>query len=117
MFKPELVSILSDLFKITYCRERKDVDPDGGEILYGHIEDYKGEIRVFDSGREGHRTRIMLHEVFHSICDNLGIKMKHGDLDRFAVAWADTLLRNGWLANTHSALPGESNGEEKTASP
>ena len=127
MFRPDEVNILSDDFKITYFMNRKDVDPAGGEVLYGHIEDYKGEIRIFDSDREGHRTRILFHEVFHAICDNLNIKVKHVDLDRFAVAWADTALRNGWLADTQDALRylctngkcelGINDGEEETTTP
>jgi hypothetical protein len=112
MKKPDKINILGTDYKINYFNNPASVDKDLKTILWGQIDYWKREIRIYDNERSiVDIMKVLIHEVLHCINDELHLKAfdegkDSGDrseievdneLDIFATVLVDTLIRNNWL--------------------
>ena len=106
MKKPTEINILGTVYSITYINNPADLDPELREVLWGHIDHYKREIRVYDNKRSLiDILKCIMHEALHVINDELHLKAFAKDedanvdneLDTFATILIDTMVRNSWI--------------------
>lgn len=101
--RPESINILGKTYSVTYVDKPSDVDIHNHASLWGQVDHWTHSIRVYaPSGfSQGEILDTLLHEILHVISQELNLKAlkdNHDDLGLIAMALADTILRNGWLA-------------------
>lgn len=102
--RPKRLVVLSKQYTVTYCKRQCGVNPDEPtEAVSALIDMEKGTIRIYDGGRPWNEIMTdLLHEIMHAICAEMGgplaLEQHHDDLNRMSTCIADTLHRNGLLA-------------------
>ncbi len=95
------INILGRDYRITYVKSASEVDPQGRDSLWGHVDYWNREIRIYDNGRTDHDVfERLMHEILHALDNDLHLGLKDRDgaesrLHRLSVGLADTLARNG----------------------
>ncbi len=105
-FKPESVNILGKTYKIIYCDNLFDVDKNGRSSLWGQVDFWDKEIRLYDKLGNDDIVHNLLHEILHAIVSELNIRSisnsntEEDDIDMITLALADIFIRNNWLNTT-----------------
>jgi hypothetical protein len=101
MFKlPEKISILGIPYKVIQCDNPADVDPERRKSLWGHINYWNREIRIFVKDKPAEESfHTLLHEIIHGICEHTYIKLPEGEeekiIDIISLCLGDTLTSCG----------------------
>jgi len=101
--RPESVNILGKTYSVTYVDKPSDVDIYSRDSMWGQVDYWTHSIRVYAPKGFSQEEILdtLLHEILHVISHKLKLKAldeNHDDLGLVAMALADTILRNGWLA-------------------
>ena len=101
--RPESINILGKIYSVTYVDKPSDVDIHNHESLWGQVDYWTHSIRVYAPSGFSQEEVLdtLLHEILHVISKELKLKAlkdNHDDLGLIAMALADTILRNEWLA-------------------
>ena len=94
------IDILGRDYRIVYVKSASEVDPQGRDSLWGHVDYWNREIRIYDNGRsERDIFETIMHEILHALDNDLHLGLKdhdggEGRLHRLSVGLADTLRRN-----------------------
>ncbi len=103
MKRPKQINIMGIPYQVSYVDNPAEVDIYKRESLWGQIDYWTKTIRIYDHGRgEVDIWDSIIHEVLHGIAEKLHLnalndKDNHDQLDRLALALADTLFRNRWF--------------------
>ena len=100
------INILGKRYKVSYFEKPSDVDIFKRKSLWGQIDYWTSEIRVYVGYRtEDEIWETILHEVIHGLVNELNIRaLKNSDdshneeaVGLLSVGLYDTLYRNGML--------------------
>lgn len=101
--KPKKVNILGKEYSITYVKNPVNVDMQKRTSLWGQIDYWKREIRVYDNGRKIHDVwDTIIHEILHGIDEELHLELFNNEAgeilnERLSMALADVLFRNNFI--------------------
>ena len=101
--RPTSLNILGKTYQVVYCDKPSDVDPRGHEALFGMVDTWTNEIRIYTGTSEHEIFDSIIHEVLHAITRNLKINTitKANDqedvVSLLALGLSDFLVRNDWL--------------------
>lgn len=110
--QPTNINILGVRYSVQYVTNPAEVDIYKRESLWGQIDYWTRTIRIYANGRQDADIwQTLLHEILHGIAGQLHLtvledKANHDDLDILALALADVLIRNGWLATVEVPTDG-----------
>jgi hypothetical protein len=101
--RPTNITILGKTYVVTYVDKPSEVDLYNRQSLWGQIDYWTRTIRIYDNKRpDTDILQTLLHEILHAILSELHMAdEKVGDentVDIVALALADVLTRNDWLA-------------------
>ena len=95
---PNKINVMGNNYKITYTNRVTDTDPEERRSLYGFIDHWKREIRIYAKDRtEFDKFQNLLHEVIHAISNEIHIDLDETETDLLATMILDTFTRNGFL--------------------
>lgn len=101
---PSEFNISGVFYSITYCKGPLEVDPDGAEVVLGHTDINKKEIRIFKSKNQIEMFSTLLHELVHAmigenkmLSDHLENKGEEALVSQFETTLCDTLVRNRFM--------------------
>ena len=98
---PNEINILGIPYKIIYVDNPSEVDIFKRESLWGQIDYWTRTIRIYKKDQPIQDVwHTIIHEIFHGIEEHLKLKCfseqkGHDELDIMALAFTDTLFRNG----------------------
>ena len=103
--KPNSINILGKEYSVTYVDKPSDVDVFKRSSLWGQVDPWTHSIRVY--APEGFSDEEILETIIHEVLEVIGEKLRlesfsdhdnHDELQLVALALADTMIRNDWLA-------------------
>ena len=96
---PDTLNIMGTGWRVIKLGRMEDVDPDGSELLWGHCNRIRREIRVYMGGDPADTLQSFMHELTHAILDELHMKESENEqwVDVFSRALTDTLTRNAMV--------------------
>lgn len=106
---PSKIEIFGIPYTVVLLEHASSVHTEGKQALWGQIDYWKREIRIFSKGRSKEDLiETMFHEIFHSIITHLHLKGEIKDdedetnealVETIALSFFDILKRNNLLSN------------------
>lgn len=100
--KPKKVNILGKEYSIKYVNNPAEVDRNQRESLWGQIDYWKREIRIYGSRKIQDIWDTIIHEILHGIDEELHLELFNSEAgeilnERLSMALTDVLFRNNFL--------------------
>lgn len=101
---PDKIVIIGIPYTVVYCANAADVSPDSRDALWGHIDYWNREIRIFTKNKPvEEQIQTIIQEVIHGLCEKMYIRLSDDKeraeqiTDMLAYGLADTLIGSGLI--------------------